>query len=208
MGLPSWYRKIGRAFTIAAALQVGILSPGSSRSWLGWQWAGLVALVCAYSYPELSLGSPSSGISEQWFDDAGVCAWRSKSHTLHLIVVVHGTWSERVPYIGHIHNVLVMQWTGTGTEPPLCYGLPGPGGRVMLFTRGQFWPSGIVIACVCGSVCPCVCMCVCINHELVCTITHRPFKLGSPNLDQRCKTPWFGSLLFLGMIDLDLQGQI
>ena len=70
------------------------------------------------------------------------------------------------------------------------------------FTRGQFWPSGIVIACVCGSVC------VCINHELVRTITHHPVKLGSPNLDQRCKTPWFGSLLFLGMIDLDLQGQI
>ena len=22
-----------------------------------------------------------------------------------------------------------------------------------IFTRGQFWPSGIVIACVCGSVC-------------------------------------------------------
>ena len=74
----------------------------------------------------------------------------------------------------------------------------------LIFTRGQFWPSGIVIACVCGSVCPCVCS----NHELVRTITHRPFKLGSPNLDQRCKTPWFGSLLFLGMIDLDLQGQI
>ena len=27
-----------------------------------------------------------------------------------------------------------------------------------IFTRGQFWPSGIVIACVCGSVCPCVCV--------------------------------------------------
>ena len=76
----------------------------------------------------------------------------------------------------------------------------------VIFTRGQFWPSGIVIACVCGSVCPCVCMCI--NHELVRMITHRPFKLGSPNLDHRCKTPWFGSLLFLGMIDRDLQGQI
>ena len=72
----------------------------------------------------------------------------------------------------------------------------------LIFTRGQFWPSGIVIACVCGSVC------VCINHELVRSITHHPVKLGSPNLDQRCKTPWFGSLLFLGMIDLDLQGQL
>ena len=33
-----------------------------------------------------------------------------------------------------------------------------PQGSVLgpLFTRGQFWPSGIVIACVCGSVCVCV----------------------------------------------------
>ena len=29
---------------------------------------------------------------------------------------------------------------------------------IFFFTRGQFWPSGIVIACVCGSVCPCVCV--------------------------------------------------
>ena len=58
-----------------------------------------------------------------------------------------------------------------------------------------------------ASVCPCVC--VCINHELVRTITHRPFKLWPPNWDQRWKKKtWFGSLLFLGMIDLDLQGQI
>ena len=28
------------------------------------------------------------------------------------------------------------------------------------------------------------------HFELVCTITHHPFKPGSPNLDQRCKTPW------------------
>ena len=53
-----------------------------------------------------------------------------------------------------------------------------------------------------------LCVSVCVNHELLRTITHRLFKLGSPNLDQRCKTHWFRSLLFLGMIDLDLQGQI
>ena len=75
---------------------------------------------------------------------------------------------------------------------------------ISVFTRGQFWPSGIVIGCVCGSVC----QCVCVNHGLVRTITHWLFKLGSPNFDQRCKTPWFRSLLFLEMIDLDLQGQI
>ena len=48
--------------------------------------------------------------------------------------------------------------------------------------RGQFWPSGIVIACVYVSVR----VCVCINHLLVLTITHQPFKLESLNLDQRC----------------------
>ena len=75
-----------------------------------------------------------------------------------------------------------------------------------IFTRGQFWPSGIVIACVCVSVS--VSVCVCINHLLVRTITHQPFNLGSSNLHQRCKTPWLRSLFIWGLIDLDLQGQI
>ena len=44
--------------------------------------------------------------------------------------------------------------------------------------------------------------------KFVRAITHHPFKLGSPNLDHRCKRPWLRSLLFLGVIDLDLQGQI
>ena len=54
----------------------------------------------------------------------------------------------------------------------------------------------------------CVCVCVSVNHELVRAIIHQPFKLGSPNLDQRCKRPWLRALLFSGAIDLDLQGQI
>ena len=52
-----------------------------------------------------------------------------------------------------------------------------------IFTRGQFWPSGIVAACVCV----CLCVCVSVNHELARAIIHQPFKLGLPNLDQRCK---------------------
>ena len=70
------------------------------------------------------------------------------------------------------------------------------------FTRGQLWPSGIVVACVC------LCVCVSVNHQFVRTITCHPLKLQSPNLDQKCKTPWLRSLLFLGFTDLDLQGQI
>ena len=75
---------------------------------------------------------------------------------------------------------------------------------IFVFTWGQFWPSGIVIACVCV----CVCVCVSVNHELACMITHHPFKLESPNLDQKCKRPWLRSLLYFGTIDLELQRQI
>ena len=71
-----------------------------------------------------------------------------------------------------------------------------------IFTRGHFWPSGIVVACVC------VCVCLSVKHQPVRAITHQPFKLESPNLDQRCKRPWLRSLLFFGTIDLELQGQI
>ena len=55
--------------------------------------------------------------------------------------------------------------------------------------------------------CPCVCVSVCVNHLLVHAITRDLFKLGSPNLDHRCKRPWLRSLLFWGVIDHDLQGQ-
>ena len=52
-----------------------------------------------------------------------------------------------------------------------------------------------------------VCLSVC--HLLVRAITRDPCKLGSPNLDQRCKRSWLRSPLFYGLaIDLDLQGQI
>ena len=71
-----------------------------------------------------------------------------------------------------------------------------------IFTRGQFWPSGIVVACVCLCVCMCVCVCVSVNHELVWAIIHQPFKLGLPNLDQRCKRPWLRNLLFLAQLTL------
>ena len=62
--------------------------------------------------------------------------------------------------------------------------------------------------CVCVCVCVCLSVCLSVNHLLVRAIIRDPFKLGSPNLDQRCKIPWLRSLLFCGLIDLDLQGQI
>ena len=69
---------------------------------------------------------------------------------------------------------------------------------------------GLRVLSLPASVCLCVrpSVCVCGKHLLVCVITHHPFKLGSPNLDNRCKRPWLRSPLFLGVIDLDLKGQI
>ena len=65
-------------------------------------------------------------------------------------------------------------------------------------------------ACMAIGYCRCLRLSVrpCVNHLLVRTITRDPFKLGSPNLNHRCKRPWLRSLLFCGVIDLYLQGQI
>ena len=38
--------------------------------------------------------------------------------------------------------------------------------------------------------------------KFICAITHYPLKLGSPNLDQRCKRPWLRSLCFVGRLTL------
>ena len=58
-----------------------------------------------------------------------------------------------------------------------------------VFTRGLFWPSGIV-ACVCLHLYVCVCLSITSLSvwQQVCL----------------CKTPWLRSLLFWGFIDLDL----
>ena len=72
--------------------------------------------------------------------------------------------------------------------------------------EASFGYSFVLACAVCVSVWVGVSLCV--NHLFVLAITQDPFKLGSPNLDQRCKTTWLRSLLFGRAIDLDLQGQI
>ena len=76
--------------------------------------------------------------------------------------------------------------------------------------RNDFYPRPVLAFgyCRCLRVCVCVCVRVSVNHEIVRAIIHQPFKLGSPNLDRRCKRPCWRSLLFCGVIDGDLQGQI
>ena len=52
--------------------------------------------------------------------------------------------------------------------------------------------------CRCLRLSVCASVCVCGNHELVHAITNHPFRLGSPNLDHRCKRPWLRFILFWG----------
>ena len=58
-------------------------------------------------------------------------------------------------------------------------------------------------ACMAIGYCRCLrlSVCPCVNHLLVRAITPDPFKLGSPNLNHRCKRPSLRSLLFWGVID-------
>ena len=86
----------------------------------------------------------------------------------------------------------------------MCY--PWLFGNTPSITTVPFYPRPVLAFGYCR--CLRVCVCLSVNHQLVRAVTHQPFKLESPNLDQRCKRPWLRSLLFFGMIDLELQGQI
>ena len=87
--------------------------------------------------------------------------------------------------------------------------VPGPNYKIAI-SQSQFLPEasfGLRVLSLPASVCVCVRACASTPPPppLVRAITHHPFKLGSPNLDHRCKRPWLRSLLFWGVIDLDLQ---
>ena len=75
---------------------------------------------------------------------------------------------------------------------------------VIFFTRDQLWPPGIVVAPVYMRVHPvvrpCQRACPCDNYSFV--------QARITKFDQRYKRPWLRSLLFCGMVGLELQGQI
>ena len=54
-----------------------------------------------------------------------------------------------------------------------------------------------------GIVVAWVCFCVSVNYELFRTISHHPFKLGSPYLGQGCKTTWLRHLLLTSNLMLN-----
>ena len=51
----------------------------------------------------------------------------------------------------------------------------------------NFYPRPVLAFGYCRCLRVCVCVCLSVNHHLVRAVTHQPFKLESPNLDQRCK---------------------
>ena len=81
------------------------------------------------------------------------------------------------------------------------YGCEKPGPHT---TLKFFYPRPVVAS----GYCRCLRLSIRPSPSFFCTITHHLFKLESPNLNHRCKRPQLRSLLFLGVIDLDLQGQI
>ena len=129
---------------------------------------------------------------------------------------------EKIQTGGHIRNIMLDIWRlwnisqNPSAKKKLCCVSDIYGETKNIISRSlygyDYYPRPVLAFGYCHRlrlyVCPCVRVCVCINHLLVRTITHQPFKLESPNLNQRCKTPWLRCLLFLGMIDLDLQGKI
>ena len=64
-----------------------------------------------------------------------------------------------------------------------------------VFTRGQFWPSGIVVACVCVcvcvrlSVCPSVCQSLACPHDNSSPVQVRITKFGPEKQNTLVKIP-------------------
>ena len=128
----------------------------------------------------------SKGLSSAHLSWSGKVLIDMELFTKSIIGYVNSFWAKRNNFAGMLYPVAFLTLIILSFLPEANFGL-----RVLSS------PASV-----------CVSVCVCVNHLLVRAITWDPFKLGSPNLDQRCKRPWLRSLLFWGAIDLDLQGQI
>ena len=156
---------------------------------------------------QLNLNHDEKIIGEMWFRQMFVSQHNAAGPSISISPVVSGYHCLSALLMGSDGSAIQTATQSHGHitcyywrwQPPVTYG------HVVL----QFLPEasfGLRVLSLPASVC--VCVCVCGNHLLVRTITCHPFKLESPNLDQKSKTPWLRSLLFWGLIDLELQGQI
>ena len=72
----------------------------------------------------------------------------------------------------------------------------------LIFTRDQFWPVGIAVACVCVCVCQSVCQSLACPSNNSGPVQVRITKFGSKVRNNLVKVP-----IVCAVIDLDLQGQ-
>ena len=93
-----------------------------------------------------------------------IIAWTHRDH-----------WVLHIFFLVQLTVIITRPWYSVQCNNSKCI-------WKIIFTEGQFWPSGIVVAFVRLSVCPSVSPCV--NPEFVCAITCHPFKLESHNLNQ------------------------
>ena len=112
--------------------------------------------------------------------------------TMNMMTSSMKTFPRYWPFVRRIHRTPV----NSSHEGQWC-------GALMVLPEASF---DLRVLSLPAYVCVCDCLSVC--QSLVPAITRDSFKLGSTNLDYRCKCPWLRSLLFSGVTDLDLQGQI
>ena len=85
---------------------------------------------------------------------------------------------------------MAMRWLLRRSKKKILQNMPIFYSQINLqshFIQGQFWPLGIVVACICLSVCLSVCPLI-KSLSVWTVITHHPFKLGSPYLNKSCKS--------------------
>ena len=101
-------------------------------------------------------------------------------------------WIIEIDYMPRLHDcwirVLIISWTVPGSVQLAADDIFKYFAILLwqvIFTQGQFCPSGFVVA----YVCPCVrvYVCVSINQQIVRVTFCHPLKLESPNLDQKNK---------------------
>ena len=134
--------------------------------------------ICSiYNILSIYLGESFLAVTKQLYEWFGLSVRPSICHTF---------------LYAHLKNSPIMPWQ--------CLSV-----HRSFFTRSQFWPSGIVIACVCVSVR----VSVCVYQSLACPLDNlsavqaRITKFGWETQNTLVKMP-----IILGVIDLDLQGQI
>ena len=92
-------------------------------------------------------------------------------------------WVFVKPRMCNLNMIIFIQWQ-TCLKASVCF-------VYRFITWSPFWLQLLLLP---ASVCVCLSVCLSVNHLLLIAITQKPFKLGSPNLGERCQSSWLRSL--------------